>query len=83
MSSTQVIKPNVANGDKVFRMSNDQLKDNDKNDLPNTKGNIVNFKVAYDKDFKGTKFMKEGDVHKLHFVHAETLENKGLGKIQK
>lgn len=72
-----------AQGDKVHRMSNDPVKDAEGNVLPNTSGNIVNFKVEYPKDYKAEKFMKEGEVHKLHIIHAQTLEDKGTGKIQK
>lgn len=44
---------------------------------------IVNFKVSYDKDFKGTKYLKDGTIQKgLHRLHAERLEKKGIGKIQ-
>ena len=81
MASDQIIKP--ALGDKTYRMADKTLEDKDGNFLPNTMGNIVNFKVGYDKDFKGTKFMKDDDVHKLHVVHAEYLEKIGTGKIQK
>lgn len=82
MSSTAVVKP--GKDEKVYRMNNDPLMDKEKNEpLPNTSGNIVNFKVEYPKDFKGTKFMKEGSIHKLHIIHAEALEKKGLGSIQK
>jgi hypothetical protein len=84
MSSTATVKP--GKDEKVYRMSNDQLvdKSNPGNDpLPNTSGNVVNFKVEYPKDFKGEKFMKEGSTHKLHILHAECLEKKGLGKISK
>ena len=78
----QIIKPAV--GEKTYRMSDDTLKDENKDDLPATKGNVVNFKVGFDKDFKGDKFdLKEGAVHKLHVLHAEALESKGYGKIQK
>lgn len=81
MSSSQVIKSSP--GDKVHRMSNDNVKDNDGNALPNTQGNIVDFKVEYSKEFKGAKFLKDGDTHKLHVVHAEHLEKIGAGKIKK
>jgi hypothetical protein len=82
MSSVTVVKP--AKGEKVYRMSDEPLMDKEKKEaLPNTSGNIVNFKVEHDKEFKGTKYLKDGDVHKLHILHAETLEKKGLGKISK
>lgn len=42
----------------------------------------VKFKAAYPKDFKGTKYMKEGKVYIVHPLHAERLEKKGLGKVQ-
>lgn len=84
MSSTATVKP--GKGEEVYRMSNDQLVDKSKpadGPLPNTSGNVVNFKVEYPKDFKGEKYMKEGETHKLHILHAKTLEEKGLGKISK
>ena len=84
MSSIATVKP--AKGEKVFRMSNDQLVDKSKpadGPLPNTSGNVVNFKVEHSKEFKGQKFMKDGDTHKLHILHAEALEKKGLGTISK
>jgi hypothetical protein len=81
MAQTQTIKP--ATGDKVFRMHDGPLKDSDGNALPNTAGNKVKFKVEYPKDFKDAKYMKDGDVHNLHVIHAGILEEKGFGKILK
>lgn len=42
---------------------------------------VVKFKVAYEKDFKGKKHLKEGSIHTLHKLHAQRLEAKGIGKI--
>jgi len=89
MASTTVIKPAV--GDKVHRMSDEPLYDQAKKEqLPNTKGNIVNFKVEYPKDakkgvIKGAPYfgLAPDSIHKLHVIHAEALEEKGIGKIQK
>lgn len=89
MASTTVIKPDV--GDKVYRMSNEPLYDQVKKaGLPNTQGNIVSFKVEYPKDaksklIKGAPYfgLAADSVHQLHVIHAEHLEAKGLGKIQK
>jgi len=88
MSTTQVIKP--GKGDKVYRMSDEKFQDKDGNDLENTSGNIVKFKVQYPKDHKGGTItgkpyfgLKNESVHELHVVHAKVLEDKGLGKIEK
>lgn len=43
---------------------------------------VVNFKAGVDKDFKGIKYMADGKVYKVHRLHGERLEKKGLGKIQ-
>lgn len=83
MASTAIVKP--ATGEKVYRMSNTPLIDKETNKpLPNCSGNVVNFLVEYKKDFAGAiKFLKEGTIHVLHVIHAETLEKLGIGKIQK
>lgn len=41
----------------------------------------VNFTASYPKDFKGKKYMTEGKIYKVHRLHAERLEKKGVGKI--
>lgn len=82
MSSTAIVKP--AAGEKVYRMSNTPLIDKETNKpLPNCSGNVVNFLVGYSKDFSGHKYLKEGSVHSLHVIHAEVLQEAGIGKIQK
>lgn len=72
-----------AKGDRVLRMTDISDRTNTGEELLNTKGNIVNFKTEYSKEFAGTKYMKEGKIYKLHVLHAEKLEEKGIGKIQK
>lgn len=72
-----------AKGEKVYRMNDGPDKTNTGEELLNTKGNIVNFKTEYAKEFKGTRYMKENKIYKLHVLHAEKLEAKGIGKIQK
>ncbi len=42
----------------------------------------VEFNTAYPKEFKGKKYMKEGKTYKVHRLHAERLEKKGIGKIK-
>lgn len=44
---------------------------------------VVTFKVTYPKEYKKKKHLKEGSVHKLHVLHAERLESKGIGQIVK
>lgn len=72
-----------AKGEKVYRMTDSAVKTANGEELANTTGNIVNFKTEYAKEFKGTKYMKEGKIYKLHVIHAEKLEDKGIGKILK
>lgn len=72
-----------AKGEKVYRMNDGPDKTKDGEELLNSKGNIVNFKTDYSKDFKGTKYMKQDKIYKLHVIHAEKLEKKGIGSIQK
>lgn len=72
-----------AKGEKVYRMTDSPVKQANGEELLNTTGNIVNFKCEYAKEFKGAKYMKEGKIYKLHVLHAEKLEEKGIGKIQK
>lgn len=73
-----------AKGEKVYRMTDTADRTNTGEELLNTKGNIVNFKCEYAKDFTGEKYMKEGKIYaNLHVLHAEKLEAKGIGKIQK
>lgn len=77
--------------EKAYRMSDKPLVDNNNEKLPNTSGNIVKFKVEYPKDHKGPKIIKghpyyglvDGSVHELHVLHAQSLEEKNLGKIVK
>lgn len=73
-----------AKGDKVYRM-NDDLSDRTitGEELLNTKGNIVQFKTDYTKEFAGVKYMKQDKIYPLHVVHAEKLEALGIGKIVK
>ena len=42
---------------------------------------MVTFTVRYSKDFKGKKHLKESSKHKLHKLHADRLEAKGIGKV--
>jgi len=42
---------------------------------------IVTFKVQHEKEFKGTKHLKDGATYKLHVLHATRLQDKGIGKI--
>lgn len=72
-----------AKGDKVYRTTDTTVKTANGEELLNTTGNIVNFKCEHAKDFTGTKYMKEGQIYRLHVIHAEKLEEKGIGKIQK
>ena len=44
---------------------------------------VVSFKVAYPKEYKKKKHLKDGSTHKLHVLHAERLEAKGIGQIVK
>jgi len=89
MSTKTEIKPEE--GDKVHRMADGPLRDDKGNALKNTTGNVVDFEVEYPKDtkekgvIKGAPYfgLKNGEVHKLHVVHAQVLVDKGLGKIKK
>lgn len=72
-----------AKGEKVYRMTDSTIKQANGEELLNTTGNVVNFKCEHEKDFKGTKYMKDGKIYKLHIIHAEKLEAKGIGKVQK
>jgi hypothetical protein len=76
-------KVTPAKGEKVYRMTDSTIKQANGEELLNTTGNIVNFKCDYAKDFSGTKYMKQDKIYKLHVIHAEKLEAKGIGKIQK
>lgn len=73
-----------AKGDKVYRM-NDSLNSVLPNgeEITNTKGNIVQFKTDYAKEFTGVKYMKQDKIYPLHVVHAEKLEALGIGKVMK
>lgn len=43
----------------------------------------VKFKVAHSKDFAGKKYLKDGEILKLHITTAEVLVKKGVGQIVK
>lgn len=81
MATDQVVQPEE--GEDVYRMADGPLNDEKGRALKNTTGNVVDFEVLYPKEYKGVKYMKDGDVHKLHVVHADALVEKGLGKIKK
>ena len=44
---------------------------------------MVSFTANYPKDYKGAKHMVEGKTYKVHKLHAERLELRGLGKTTK
>lgn len=44
---------------------------------------VVNFEIAYPKDYAKKKHYKDGDVIELHRLQAEEWEARKLGKIKK
>lgn len=50
---------------------------------PDDRTKTVDFKVKYDKDYKGVKLMEEGSVQAVAPDVAELFEKNGLGKTVK